>query len=571
MGLIEPLQRAVDAKGYETPTPIQEQTFNHVMQSRDVLGIAQTGTGKTGAFSLPIIQRLMETPPKLSKRMKQRLAEGKKVHRQIRALILSPTRELAQQIGDSIESYGRFTDLKHTVIYGGVKQFRQVKALEKGVDILVATPGRLFDLIDQGHVNINAVEVFVLDEADRMLDMGFIIDIQKVIAMLPDERQNLLFSATMPKEIKKLADAILVDPAHVKIKAKHVAADTVEQHLYYVAGNRKIDLLCALLRELGHWRVLVFSRTKRGADKVVKQLQREDFKAEAIHSDKSQNMRMHALRRFKEGKTQVLVASDIAARGLDVDEIGLVVNYDLPDEPETYVHRIGRTGRAGEAGVAISFCNETEKKKLRQIERLLNRQLRVEDHPMADAAKTKRAMRSKPKKAHPLEGVIIDQVGDGDKQGGKPKKNRKKMPRMNPKFLKKKTRKKGGRKPKAEGGHEDRAARLKEGGFDKSGVRIERDEAVGKQRRGKKKVSKKSGSRGKSGRGEGSGSGQDLRPGGGVTGRGGKKKVSRKKVTKKKAKFGGSGKKGGGAEGKGKGGFGGKRGKGGGKGGKGSR
>jgi len=375
--LVEPLLRAVQSEGYTIPTAIQTQAIPHVLEGRDLLGCAQTGTGKTAAFALPILQRLHghRTIPKTSGHV-----GGDSHSRPIRALIMTPTRELAAQIGESFRVYGQHTSLRHTVIFGGVKQGPQTKALHRGVDILVATPGRLLDLLNQRVLTLRGVEILVLDEADRMLDMGFIHDIRRVIAQMPARRQTLMFSATMPREIRVLADTILQNPVQVKVAAESPAADTVKQALYFVDTQSKAALLEHLLQDAKITRTLVFTRTKHGADKVVRRLCHAAIAAEAIHSNKSQNARMRALANFKAGKTRVLVASDIAARGLDVDDISHVFNYDLPNVAETYVHRIGRTGRAGASGQAISFCSEEQRDDLREIERLLGKSIPVLHH-----------------------------------------------------------------------------------------------------------------------------------------------------------------------------------------------
>ncbi|MBL7133041.1 MAG: DEAD/DEAH box helicase [Phycisphaerae bacterium] len=375
--LIQPLLNAVQSEGYTIPTAIQKEAIPHVLEGRDLLGCAQTGTGKTAAFALPILQRLHghATSPKSSGHA------GAAGHsRPIRALILTPTRELAAQIGESFRVYGQHTGLRHTVIFGGVKQGPQTLALHRGVDILVATPGRLLDLLNQRLLSLRDVEIFVLDEADRMLDMGFIHDIRRVIAQVPACRQTLMFSATMPREILALANTILQKPVHVKIAAESPAADTVKQALYFVDHQSKPALLEHLLEDPQITRALVFTRTKHGADKVARRLGRAAIVSEAIHSNKSQNARMRALANFRGGKTRVLVASDVAARGLDVDDISHVVNYDLPNVAETYVHRIGRTGRAGACGQAISFCCEEQRDDLHEIERLLGRAIPVLHH-----------------------------------------------------------------------------------------------------------------------------------------------------------------------------------------------
>ena len=373
--LIEPLLRAVRSEGYTVPTGIQVQAIPHVLEGKDLLGCAQTGTGKTAAFALPILQRLRRPePPSKSRR------QGGAGRRPIRALILSPTRELAAQIDESFRVYGEHTGLRSTVVFGGVKQGSQVDALRRGVDILVATPGRLLDLLNQRVLRLSDVEIFVLDEADRMLDMGFINDIRRVISLLPSQRQTLLFSATMPREISRLADTILHKPVEVRVATESPAADAVEHAVYFVESGSKTNLLDHLLKDPQITRALVFTRTKHRADRVVRSLGRGDVAAEAIHSNKSQNVRTRTLGNFRQGKTRVLVASDIAARGLDVDDISHVINYDLPIETETYVHRIGRTGRAGAQGLAISFCSDDQRKALRDIERLIGMSIPVLNH-----------------------------------------------------------------------------------------------------------------------------------------------------------------------------------------------
>ena len=363
LNLIPDLLSAVRDMGYDEPTPIQRETIPAVLSGRDVLGCAQTGTGKTAAFALPILQRL---------HLERKQHAGR---RTIRALILTPTRELALQIFENFESYGKNLPLRSCVIFGGMGQQPQVEALARGVDILVATPGRLNDLIGQGHITLDHIEIFVLDEADRMLDMGFIHDVRKVIALLPRKRQTLLFSATMPAEVEKLALSILTDPASVKVDPVSSTVDRIEQRLYLVDKANKKLLLAKLLREPEVESALVFTRTKHGADRVVRELSRAGIPPRAIHGDKSQNARQQALSDFKSGKSRVLVATDIAARGIDIAGLSHVFNYDLPNEPEAYVHRIGRTGRAGLDGKAVSFCCIDEMKELQQIEKLLGRKL----------------------------------------------------------------------------------------------------------------------------------------------------------------------------------------------------
>ena len=370
--------QAIRTEGYTTPTAIQTKAIPHILDGKDILGCAQTGTGKTAAFALPILQRLHRGAD--APRSGARSARKGGSRRPIRAMVITPTRELAAQIGQSFASYGRHTGLRQTVIFGGVKQAKQTKALRNGVDILVATPGRLLDLMNQGLVNLREVEIFVLDEADRMLDMGFIHDIRRVIAALPAERQTLLFSATIPRDIRKLAETLLDKPVMVKVAAESPAADTVQQGVYFIEPSGKGVLLTQLLQCPKMTRALVFTRTKRGADRLTRRLSRGEIVVEAIHSDKSQNARQRALASFKAGSTRVLVASDIAARGLDVDDISHVINYDLPNEAETYVHRIGRTGRAGAQGQAVSFCTNDQRDDLRVIERLLGRAIPVLSH-----------------------------------------------------------------------------------------------------------------------------------------------------------------------------------------------
>jgi len=361
MNLMEPLLEAIELCGYQTPTPIQQETIPPVLQGRDVLGCAQTGTGKTAAFALPILQRLMK--------------QGHRKERPIRALVLTPTRELALQIYENFISYGKKLPLRSCVIFGGVGQQPQVDALRKGVDILVATPGRLNDLIGQGHISLSQLEIFVLDEADRMLDMGFIHDVKRVIAQLPEKRQTLFFSATMPQDVEKLALSILTDPVTVKVDPVSSTVDTIRQYLYMVDKANKKHLLADLLSKPNVESALVFTRTKHGADRVVRELSRAGIAAKAIHGDKSQGARQEALSQFKKGKIHVLIATDIAARGIDIAGLSHVFNYDLPNEPESYVHRIGRTGRAGHEGIAVSFCCIDEEKQLKDIEKLINKKL----------------------------------------------------------------------------------------------------------------------------------------------------------------------------------------------------
>jgi len=374
LGLTERLLRALKDAQYDTPTPIQQRAIPLLLDGMDLLGIAQTGTGKTAAFTLPLIQNLEEDGIKASPKS-------------VRALILAPTRELALQISSSIRSYGRHLHIRQAVVMGGVAQRPQIEALRRGVDILVATPGRLLDLVNRRHADLRQCQYLVIDEADRMFDMGFIRDVRKIVGMLPEERQTLLFSATMPAEISRLSGEILYEPVRVEIAAKSIAVDRIEQHVHHLASAAKRDHLAKLLDEPDLEKVIVFTRTKRGADQVVKRLARDGVSAEAIHGNKSQNARQRALENFRNGRSRVLVATDIASRGIDVDDITHVINYELPNEPECYVHRIGRTARAGAAGIAISFCDASERSQLRSIERLIKRPLSiVGDGPVEAAA-----------------------------------------------------------------------------------------------------------------------------------------------------------------------------------------
>ena len=370
LNIIEPLLKALKTEGYATPTPIQEQAIPIILDRKDLLGCAQTGTGKTAAFALPILQLLQSEP------------HADKGHKTIRSLILTPTRELAVQIGESFSAYGKHAGLRHTVVFGGVSQHAQTNALRSGVDILIATPGRLLDLMQQRFIHLQHVEIFVLDEADRMLDMGFIVDVKKIVAKLPTKRQTLFFSATMPTEIQRLANTILTDPVKVAVTPVSSTVEAIKQSVYFVGKSNKRDLLIHLLKDHAIESALVFTRTKHGADRVTKDLIRAGVNAEAIHGNKSQNARQRALNSFKLKKLRVLVATDIAARGIDVDNLSHVINYELPDIAETYVHRIGRTGRAGLTGIALSFCDEEEKANLRAINRLIAKSIPViEDHP----------------------------------------------------------------------------------------------------------------------------------------------------------------------------------------------
>ncbi|GAB3203853.1 ATP-dependent RNA helicase RhlE [Pontibacter aydingkolensis] len=374
LNLIEPILNALKTEGYTKPTPIQAQAIPYILQQRDILGCAQTGTGKTAAFSIPILQLLHAQPQNGPKKIK--------------ALVLTPTRELAIQIGDSMKAYGKNTGLKHTVIFGGVPQRPQTDALRAGIDILVATPGRLLDLMAQKYINLSHLQMFVLDEADRMLDMGFVHDVKKVLKVIPEKRQSLFFSATMAPEIMKLADTILVDPAKVEVTPVSSTANTIQQKVYYVKKSDKKNLLIHLLKDGEIDRALVFTRTKHGADRVARDMTKAGVQAEAIHGNKSQNARVRALDNFKKSQTRVLVATDIAARGIDVDDLSHVINYELPNEPETYVHRIGRTGRAGANGTALSFCDAEETTYLVSIQKLISKSVPVVDnHPYPMTAK----------------------------------------------------------------------------------------------------------------------------------------------------------------------------------------
>lgn len=382
--LIEPILKALDAEGYKTPTPIQQKVIPFVLDGRDLLGCAQTGTGKTAAFALPVIQLLSE----------------KKVPRKhIRALVLTPTRELAIQIDDSFEAYGKYTGIQHTVIFGGVSQQKQTNALSRSPEVLIATPGRLLDLMNQGFIDLRHLEIFILDEADRMLDMGFINDVKKVIGRIPAKRQTLFFSATMPPEIQKLADSLLHNPAKVEVTPPSSTVDKIDQALYHTNKADKLQLLKYLLDDNGIKSALVFTRTKHGADKVVRFLVKAGIQSAAIHGNKSQVARQNALNSFKAGRIGVLVATDIAARGIDIDELSHVFNFDLPNVPETYVHRIGRTGRAGLSGTAISFCDQEQHGELKDIQKLIGKQIPVvSSHPYAAVTPAATEVQPAPKK-----------------------------------------------------------------------------------------------------------------------------------------------------------------------------
>ena len=367
--LLDPILKSLEKQGYKNPTPIQEQAIPHILDGKDVLGTAQTGTGKTAAFAIPTLQ-LLAQEKKLSN-----------TPQAIKCLILTPTRELAIQIEESFNDYGNNLNLRHTVIFGWVNQNSQVQKLKRGVDILVATPGRLLDLINQWFIDLKNLEIFTLDEADRMLHMWFINDVKKVLKIIPEKRQTLFFSATMPKEILHLAQEILNNPVKIEVAPVSSTADTVKQAVFLVSRNNKKLLLTSILENKKMTSVLIFTKTKHGADRVVKELSRSWVTAEAIHGNKSQNQRQRALSNFKSGKTRILVATDIAARGIDIDDLMFVINYDIPNEPETYVHRIGRTGRAGNDGVALSFCNHEEFEYLLDIEKLIGQNIRrIETH-----------------------------------------------------------------------------------------------------------------------------------------------------------------------------------------------
>ena len=409
LGVIDPILKALEAEGYTHPTPIQEQSIPILLRGKDLLGCAQTGTGKTAAFAIPILQHLY---------LNQQKNVGK---RKIRALIVTPTRELAIQIEESFTTYGKYTGIRNTVIFGGVKQLAQTQTLRQGVDVLVATPGRLLDLIEQGFITLKDIEYSVLDEADRMLDMGFIHDIRKIIAMLPAKRQSLFFSATMPPDIVKLSRKILGNPEKVSVHPEQTTAEKVEQSVYFVSKKDKPKLLLHLLKTEPVDSVLIFSRTKHGANKIVKILDKANISAEAIHSNKSQGARQRALSNFKSGNIKVLIATDIAARGIDIDDLSHVINYDLPNISETYIHRIGRTGRAGASGIALSFCDAEERAYLHDIQKLIDQQITViTEHPFIDDGVVETLKSSpKPKKSQQQRWSEKPRRGSGSSTGQK--------------------------------------------------------------------------------------------------------------------------------------------------------
>jgi ATP-dependent RNA helicase RhlE len=418
LNLIPPILKALKDENYEEPTSIQERAIPIVLEGRDVLGSAQTGTGKTAAFSIPIIQHLVKKEDNISKK------------RKISTLIVTPTRELAIQIGESITTYAKYTDVTNTVIFGGVKQGKQTDALKKSVDILVATPGRLLDLIQQGFISLKEIEFFVLDEADRMLDMGFINDIKKIIKLLPKKRQSLFFSATMPKSIVELSNKILVNPKKVAVDVTSSAADTVQQLVYFTNKKSKSNLLLHILNQYSMDQVLLFSRTKHGANRIVRNLHKKKINAAAIHGDRSQNQRQKALADFKNGKIKVLVATDIAARGIDIDKLRYVINYDIPNEPETYVHRIGRCGRAGEEGIAISISEPEENAYVKDIEKLIKQKIEVESdnpYPQTDKPMTRAEKKEfdKEKNIRKQQQAANRRKNKEKRQGGNKRKGRK--------------------------------------------------------------------------------------------------------------------------------------------------
>ena len=420
LNLISPLCRAVNEKEYSNPTPIQMQAVPHLLKGRDLLGCAQTGTGKTAAFALPILQRLKENYQPVGRK-------------EIRSLILTPTRELAVQIMESFEDYGRYLNLKQTVIYGGVRQEKQVKALKYGVDILVATPGRLLDLHNQKYLRLDKVEVFVLDEADRMLDMGFLPDVKKIHSFITKTSQTMLFSATMPIEIQRLTKGFLKDPIKVEVAPPSTTVDKIDQRVLFVDRENKGALLKSMLEDATIERALIFARTKHGANKIVKNLSKGKIKSDAIHGNKSQAARLEALNKFKTGKIRVLVATDIASRGIDVDGITHVINYELPNEPESYVHRIGRTARAGAAGIALSLCDLGELGYLKKIERTTNKSVVMEkDHIYHSETIASKRGRSSGFKTRPTQKKRFYGKGSSSRKNSKPATRRGRYQRERP-------------------------------------------------------------------------------------------------------------------------------------------
>ena len=412
LDLIEPLQQAIKKSGYTVPTPIQMQAIPILLQGKDLLGCAQTGTGKTAAFALPILHRLVMNPKRLEPK-------------QPRVLVLTPTRELAIQIDESFKTYGANLKLKTAVIFGGVGQVPQVRALSQGVDVLVATPGRLMDLIQQRHLNISKIEVFVLDEADRMLDMGFIHTIRKILTLLPKQRHNLFFSATMPSDIEKLAATMLTNPSRVEVTPVSSTAELIQQSVMYVEQSKKRDLLRHVLKDKALSRVIVFTRTKHGANKVVEILEKNGTPSAAIHGNKSQTARQKALENFKAGRVRVLVATDIAARGIDIDGISHVINFEVPNISESYVHRIGRTARAGAEGIAISFCDSEERSFIRDIEKLIGQKIPVvTEHPYHSEAIANGPIMSSGKAKAKLEGKRDSRRSGANRRFGKSRSQR---------------------------------------------------------------------------------------------------------------------------------------------------
>ncbi|NLT11283.1 MAG: DEAD/DEAH box helicase [Clostridiaceae bacterium] len=422
MGLLPEMIRNLDAMGYTEATPIQEQSIPVLLSGRDLLGCAQTGTGKTAAFALPIIQKLVK--------------EQTKGRRRIRTLVLAPTRELALQINDCFRAYAKHSGLRSLVVFGGVSQVMQVKGLREGIDILVATPGRLLDLMNQGFINLNEVRHFVLDEADRMLDMGMIHDVRRIVSALPEKRQTMFFSATMPTEIEELSTSILSNPHYIEIAARSSAAETVNQAVFRVDKKNKVSLLIHLLQDESIDSALVFSRTKHGADKIVSALEKAGLSAQSIHGNKSQSARQNALNNFKRRKTRILVATDIAARGIDVAELSHVFQFDLPEVPETYVHRIGRTGRAGLGGTAIAFCGEDEYSMLRGVQKLIGKELYVEnEHPFPMLSPEVQMKRIQPFRTQRQDQGRGQGFRPNNRAGGRPN-NRGKAPRSKHAFAK---------------------------------------------------------------------------------------------------------------------------------------